>query len=90
MTDETAWARLAEAQAQARVAADEAERARLAEAQARVVAALVAGAETPDGFDPERMAAQAAGLVAKRRAIVAGIRPDTAVAAGPDLAAEFA
>lgn len=71
-------------------AAHEDEVARLAEAQARVVAALVAGAEVPDGFDPGRMRAQAASLIAKRRGIVARIRPDTAVAAGQDLAAEFA
>ncbi|MEV0614997.1 hypothetical protein AB0I81_16850 [Nonomuraea sp. NPDC050404] len=63
--------------------------ARLAEAQARVVAALVAGAEVPEGFDPERMRVQARSLIAKRRAIVARIRPDTATAAGSDLAAEF-
>ncbi|MFD0470172.1 hypothetical protein ACFQ0B_18945 [Nonomuraea thailandensis] len=54
------------------------------------MAALVAGAEVPEGFDPERMRAQSASLVSKRRAIVARIRPDTAQAAGPDLAAEFA
>ncbi|UBU12356.1 hypothetical protein [Nonomuraea gerenzanensis] len=65
-------------------------RRRLAEAQGRVVAALVAGAEVPEGFDPERMRAQALSLLAKRRAIVARIRPDTAAAAGSDLAAEFA
>ncbi|MEV5892693.1 hypothetical protein [Nonomuraea fuscirosea] len=70
--------------------AHEDEVARLAEAQARVVAALVAGAQVPEGFDPGRMRAQAASLIAKRRGIVARIRPDTAVAAGPDLAAEFA
>jgi hypothetical protein len=65
-------------------------RRRLAEAQARVVAALVAGGDLPDGFDEQRMRAQAASLVAKRRSIVARIRPDAAIAAGPDLAAEFA
>ncbi|MBE1587670.1 hypothetical protein ACFPOI_40795 [Nonomuraea angiospora] len=68
---------------------DEARR-RLAEAQGRVVAALVAGAELPRGFDPERMRAQASSLVAKRRGIVARIRPDAAAAAGPDLPAAFA
>ncbi|MGW3345037.1 hypothetical protein ACWDA3_17130 [Nonomuraea rubra] len=68
----------------------EARRRRLAEAQGRVVAALVTGAEVPEGFDPERMRAQALSLIAKRRAIVARIRPDAAQAAGPDLAAEFA
>jgi hypothetical protein len=69
---------------------DEERRRRLAEAQGRVVAALVAGAEVPEGFDPERMRAQSISLISKRRAIVARIRPDTAQAAGPDLAAEFA
>ncbi|MEO3872559.1 hypothetical protein ABGB18_27425 [Nonomuraea sp. B12E4] len=63
---------------------------RLAEAQGRVVAALVAGAEPPEGFDPERMRAQAASLISKRRGIVARIRPDVVAAAGGDLAAEFA
>ncbi|MEV0380713.1 hypothetical protein [Nonomuraea sp. NPDC050643] len=71
-------------------ASAEESRRRLAEAQGRVVAALVAGGEVPEGFDPERMRAQASSLVAKRRAIVARIRPDTAAAAGADLAAEFA
>ncbi|MFI7618080.1 hypothetical protein ACIBP6_43355 [Nonomuraea terrae] len=65
-------------------------RRRLAEAQGRVVAALVAGGEVPEGFDPERMRVQSASLVAKRRDIVARIRPDAAAAAGPDLVAEFA
>ncbi|WP_222107629.1 hypothetical protein [[Actinomadura] parvosata] len=69
---------------------DEERRRRLAEAQGRVVAALVAGAEVPEGFDLERMRAQAVSLVSKRRAIVARLRPDAAAAAGPDLAAEFA
>ncbi|MFC5830454.1 hypothetical protein [Nonomuraea insulae] len=69
---------------------DEGARAELAEAQGRVVAALVAGAEVPEGFDRERMRVQAASLVAKRRGIVARIHPDAAAAAGPDLAAEFA
>ncbi|MGV9376714.1 hypothetical protein ACWDRB_12915 [Nonomuraea sp. NPDC003707] len=65
-------------------------RRRLAEAQGQVVAALVAGAELPQGFDPERMRVQASSLVAKRRGIVARIRPDAAAAAGSDLPAEFA
>ncbi|MFC4122260.1 hypothetical protein [Nonomuraea zeae] len=63
---------------------------RLAEAQGRVVAALVAGADPPEGFDAERIRRQALSLIAKRRVIVARIRPDAAAAAGPDLAAEFA
>ncbi|NUS02672.1 MAG: hypothetical protein HOV97_08895 [Nonomuraea sp.] len=65
-------------------------RRRLAEAQGRVVACLVTGAEAPEGFDRERLRAQAAGLVAKRRAVVARLRPDAAAAAGPRLAEEFA
>ncbi|SDJ54097.1 hypothetical protein SAMN05421874_102150 [Nonomuraea maritima] len=65
-------------------------RRRLGEAQRRLVAALVAGGEAPAGFDRERLRAQSASLVAKRRAIVARIRPDAAEAAGPELAAEFA
>ncbi|WP_406674107.1 hypothetical protein WBK31_40205 [Nonomuraea sp. N2-4H] len=68
----------------------DAARAALAERQGRVVAALVAGGEPPAGFDPERMRVQAHSLLAKRRAIVAKLRPDAAEAAGPDLAAEFA
>jgi hypothetical protein len=63
---------------------------RLAEAQGRVVAALVAGAEPPEGFDGERLRLQAASLIAKRRAVVARLRPDAAEAAGADLAREFA
>ncbi|WP_237104941.1 hypothetical protein [Nonomuraea sp. MG754425] len=66
------------------------DRLRLAEAQSRVVAALVTGAEPPEGFDPARLRAQAASLVAKRRGIVVRIRPDTAAAAGLGLVAEFA
>ncbi|MFI6325338.1 hypothetical protein ACIBG8_48020 [Nonomuraea sp. NPDC050556] len=65
-------------------------RKELAEAQERLVAALVAGAESPPGFSPERIRVQAASLVAKRRGIVARLRPDAALAAGADLATEFA
>jgi hypothetical protein len=62
----------------------------LAEAQARVVAALVSGAEPPEGFDAARLRVQAGSLVAKRRSVVARLRPDAARAAGKDLAADFA
>ncbi|MER7502015.1 hypothetical protein AB0L05_02065 [Nonomuraea pusilla] len=65
-------------------------RERLARAQARVVAALVAGAAPPEGFDGERLRVQAASLLAKRRSVVARLRPDAAAAAGPRLAEEFA
>uniref|UniRef100_UPI001C5DEE47 hypothetical protein n=1 Tax=Nonomuraea rhizosphaerae TaxID=2665663 RepID=UPI001C5DEE47 len=71
------------------VSAEEARR-RLAAAQADVVAALVAGADAPEGFDRERLGVQARSLVAKRRAIVARMRPDAAMAVGGDLAKEFA
>ncbi|MFI6712024.1 hypothetical protein ACIBF7_36690 [Nonomuraea sp. NPDC050478] len=65
-------------------------RRRLAERQGRVVAALVAGGEVPEGFDAERMRVQAWSLVAKRRSVVARLRPDAAAAAGEDLVALFA
>lgn len=76
--------------AEARSGAEEEVRRRLAEAQARVLAALVDGAETPEGFDPERMRVQAVSLVVKRRSVVARMRPDAARAAGDGLAREFA
>ncbi|MET9336819.1 hypothetical protein [Nonomuraea sp. NPDC003804] len=65
-------------------------RARLGEAQASVVAALVAGGAPPAGFDQVRLAVQARSLLAKRRGIVARLRPDAAAAAGAALVAEFA
>ncbi|MEV1242526.1 hypothetical protein ACIBO2_22685 [Nonomuraea sp. NPDC050022] len=68
----------------------EAARQRLAAAQARLVAALIAGGDVPDGFDPERLGVQAGSLIGKRRSIVARLRPDAARAAGGDLIAEFA
>ncbi|NRQ35557.1 hypothetical protein HII36_27540 [Nonomuraea sp. NN258] len=65
-------------------------RRRLAEAQRRVVEALVAGGDPPEGFDVRRFAAQSSSLIAKRRSVVARLRPDAAMAAGPELAAHFA
>lgn len=65
-------------------------RRELAAAQERLVAALVAGGEHPPGFSADRLRVQAASLVAKRRSIVARLRPDAALAVGDDLAAEFA
>jgi hypothetical protein len=65
-------------------------RERLGFAQGRVVAALVAGGEVPEGFDAGRLAVQARSLIAKRRGVVARLRPDAARAAGDDLVAEFA
>ncbi|MFI9557085.1 hypothetical protein [Nonomuraea endophytica] len=66
------------------------DRRRLEEAQERVVVALVTGARAPEGFDADRLRAQAASLVSKRRSVVARLRPDAALAAGADLRAEFA
>jgi hypothetical protein len=68
----------------------EAARQRLAAAQGRLVAALITGGDVPDGFDPARLGVQAGSLIAKRRSIVARLRPDAARAAGGDLIAEFA
>lgn len=50
-------------------------RRRLAEAQTRLLAALVAGAQPPPGFDPERVRVQAGALVGKRREVVAKVAP---------------
>nr|BFE83587.1 hypothetical protein GCM10020093_061880 [Planobispora longispora] len=62
----------------------------LARAQAELLAALVAGGETPAGFDEERLRIQASSLIAKRRGQVARLRPDLVRALGGDFAAEFA
>ncbi|GGS66095.1 hypothetical protein GCM10010156_26350 [Planobispora rosea] len=62
----------------------------LARAQAELLAALVAGGETPAGFDGERLRIQASSLIAKRRGQVARLRPDLVRALGGDFAAEFA
>ncbi|MFG1947926.1 hypothetical protein [Nonomuraea sp. NPDC048826] len=64
-------------------------RGRLAERQERLLAALVAGGEAPEGFDAGRLRVQARSLVAKRRSVVARLRPDAAAAAGRDLVALF-
>jgi hypothetical protein len=65
-------------------------RARLARRQEQVVAALVAGGEVPEGFDARRLRVQARSLIAKRRGVVARLRPDAAAAAYPDLVELFA
>lgn len=62
------------------MAADEnaavtAARERLARAQAGLLAALVAGAPPPEGFDRERLAVQSRALVAKRASVVAKVAP---------------
>ncbi|MBG0819200.1 hypothetical protein HS048_00260 [Planomonospora sp. ID91781] len=65
-------------------------REELARAQAGLLAALVAGAQAPPGFDGERLRIQTASLVAKRRSAVARLRPDLVQALGEDFRAEFA
>lgn len=65
-------------------------RRRLGERQGAVVAALVGGGEVPEGLDAGRLRVQARSLVAKRRSVVARLRPEVAAAAGEDLAVLFA
>jgi len=62
-------------------------RERLGTAQAGLIRALVAGGD-PTGFDVERIHVQADALVAKRRDVVARLRPD--LAAEPGFRAAFA
>lgn len=59
-------------------AAEAAARRRLAEAQSRLLHALVAGAAPPPGFDPALLRVQIDALIAKRRDVVARLRPDLA------------
>ncbi|WP_199443909.1 hypothetical protein [Umezawaea beigongshangensis] len=54
------------------------QRERLAAAQAGLLRALLAGGDVPEGFDPQRIAVEARALLAKRRGIVAMLRPDVA------------
>ncbi|GGK68125.1 hypothetical protein Ppa06_28740 [Planomonospora parontospora subsp. parontospora] len=70
--------------------AGQAGREELARAQAGLLAALVAGAQAPPGFDGERLRIQTASLVAKRRSVVARLRPDLVQTLGEDFRAEFA
>lgn len=51
-------------------------RDRLAQAQAALLAALVAGAPAPAGFDEERLAVQRRALIGKRADIVAKVAPE--------------
>jgi hypothetical protein len=62
----------------------------LAAAQADLLAALVAGGETPAGFDGGRVRIQANSLIAKRRGSVARAVPGVVSALGGDFAREFA
>lgn len=51
-------------------------RERLAHAQAGLLAALVAGAPVPDGFDADRLAVQSRALIGKRADVVAKVAPE--------------
>jgi hypothetical protein len=61
----------------------------LADRQAAVVAALVAGAPAPPGFDTHRVRATAAALLRKRTGEVAAAWPLLAAALGADWSASF-
>jgi hypothetical protein len=61
----------------------------LEERQAAVVAALVAGAPAPPGFDTHRVQATAAALLRKRTGEVAAAWPLLAAALGADWSASF-
>jgi hypothetical protein len=64
--------------------------AALAERQAALVAALVAGAADPEGFDPARLAAARRALLRKRAGEAAREWPALAVSFGDSWAATFA
>jgi hypothetical protein len=62
----------------------------LAERQAALVAALVAGAQDPPGFDPTRLAAARRALMRKRAGEAAKHWPVLAASLGPRWATTFA
>ncbi|MEV6864008.1 hypothetical protein AB0M44_23740 [Streptosporangium subroseum] len=64
-------------------------RAALARGQSGLLAALVAGGETPPGFDEKRLRIQEFSLISKRRGTVARLRPDLVALLGGDFAGEF-
>ncbi|MFP1624849.1 DUF692 domain-containing protein [Streptomyces sp. 5K101] len=59
-----------------RAATDGAVRERVGIAQAALVAALVAGAPVPEGFDPRRLRVQSRALAAKRADVVGKVAPE--------------
>jgi membrane-associated phospholipid phosphatase len=61
----------------------------LADRQAIVVAALVAGGDVPDGFDPALVRATRTALLRKRAGEVATAWPMLAASFGPQWTAEF-
>jgi hypothetical protein len=64
-------------------------RHQLADAQTRLLAALLGGAPPPAGFDPARLRVQADALLAKRRDLVARLRPDLAETLAADFGDRF-
>ena len=64
-------------------------RRRLARAQTQLLAALLGGAPPPAGFDLVRLRVQADALLAKRRDLVARLRPDLAERLGADYRDRF-
>lgn len=57
--------------------------------QRELVAALVAGAEPPQGVDRDRVRVQATALLRKRGRSVAHVQPDLAAALGPGFGVAF-
>jgi hypothetical protein len=64
-------------------------RRRLARAQVELLTALVAAGPAPPGFDPVRLGVQADALLAKRREVIARLRPDLVEAAGAEFRSRF-
>jgi hypothetical protein len=67
----------------------DASRERLAARQAELLRALLTGAPPPTGFDADRVAVEARALLAKRRGVVAALRPEVADALGDRFPALF-
>ncbi|MCP2331507.1 MULTISPECIES: hypothetical protein [Actinoalloteichus] len=67
-----------------------ARRAELAARQRALVAALLGTGPVPPGFPPDRIAAQARALVAKRTRVAGRLRPDLVAALGDAFADLFA
>ncbi|GDY32952.1 hypothetical protein [Gandjariella thermophila] len=61
----------------------------LAARQQALLTALLAGGPVPAGFDPARLRAQADALRAKRRRVVAALRPDLPHLLGEEFPARF-
>ncbi|WNI28528.1 DUF692 domain-containing protein [Streptomyces sp. ITFR-6] len=59
-------------------------RDRVAVAQSSLLAALVAGAPVPEGFDHQRLGVQSRALAAKRADVVAKVAPELPEILGPD------